>query len=455
MKDPNTLKSLNWLRSIQNKDGGWGMYDYDPSRIVTSAEAVTALAIANVHDKYLTKGVEYLIESAKRPDWCQYNRHHAWIIYALTRAGYKDQIPDRCIQALQRSHNNGGWSHSKEEPSIFATFLAWRALDVYGKSKSLTNRACEWLNSRFREQNCWTFNNGRPSYAATSYAIIALTSQPNWEKSYGTRIEKAIEFLKTGSKSGWQNEHEQSISGDLQYNFHHFTAAWVVMALISAGISAFDPIIRHGINQLYFSNYSNATGGWSEEETHRPSVFGTSHTIAALEVFIDSIGIESYLGNINSEQKILNKLSENAVFVVHGHDAAAKLEVARFLEKIECKPILLEETVNSGVTTIFQKFTEHASRASYAIVLMTPDDLAKDKLGLDHMRARQNVVLELGFFIGMLGSEKVCLAKKGNIEFPSDISGVLYLDLDDGGWKLSLASKLKVAGLHIDSAKLI
>jgi predicted nucleotide-binding protein len=143
-------------------------------------------------------------------------------------------------------------------------------------------------------------------------------------------------------------------------------------------------------------------------------------------------------------------MNTNQVFIVHGHDAI-RHEVARFVRRIGCEEIILEEQVDAGVTTIFEKFTRHAAQATYAIVLMTPEDLTKDVAsGKEAARARQNVILELGFFIGKLGAKNVCLAKKGEVDIPSDIHGILYINLDDGGWQLKLAKKLKAAGLNVD-----
>ena len=65
-------------------------------------------------------------------------------------------------------------------------------------------------------------------------------------------------------------------------------------------------------------------------------------------------------------------------------------------------------------------------------------------------RARQNVVLELGFFWGKLGRERVCALVKGDIEKPSDYDGVVYVPLDDaGGWKLTLAKELRHCGYEV------
>lgn len=149
--------------------------------------------------------------------------------------------------------------------------------------------------------------------------------------------------------------------------------------------------------------------------------------------------------------------SANSVFLVHGHDEATKEKVARFLEKVGLEVIILHEKVNQGMT-IIEKFEEYASQAGFAIVLFTPDDVGFP-LGAEDSRqprARQNVVLEMGYFIGRLKREKVCVLYKGGVELPSDIMGVVYHAIDDaGGWRLSVASELRQAGYQIDLNKIV
>jgi predicted nucleotide-binding protein len=204
------------------------------------------------------------------------------------------------------------------------------------------------------------------------------------------------------------------------------------------------------VEKLYAKHYVANTAGWSLDYGHRPSVFATSHTLAALEVLQNALTVDAYLASVPKESI---KPMENKVFIVHGHEKGVKQEVARVVEKLGCEAKILDEQIDSGITTIFEKFTAHARQSSYAIVLLTPDDLPGDVSG--DSRARQNVILELGFFLGHLGPGRVCLAKKGKVDIPSDIGGVLYLNLDDGGWKLDLAGKLKAAGLKVDIEKMI
>ena len=154
--------------------------------------------------------------------------------------------------------------------------------------------------------------------------------------------------------------------------------------------------------------------------------------------------------------RIDNRAGSSRVFIIHGHDEADREAVARFLEKLKLEPIILHEQSSSGRTMI-EKFEAHAD-VSFAVVLLTPDDVGaalndKDKL---KCRARQNVILELGFFIGRLGRARVCALKKHDVETPSDYDGVAYIDLDDaGGWKMRLIAELQSAGFDIDANKAV
>jgi predicted nucleotide-binding protein len=143
------------------------------------------------------------------------------------------------------------------------------------------------------------------------------------------------------------------------------------------------------------------------------------------------------------------------IFVVHGHDEAALQAVARFLERIELEPIVLKEQPDRGLT-IIEKFVEYAGHAGFAVILLTPDDLGGAAASeTQQERARQNVIFELGFFVGQLGRGHVCLMRKGKVEMPSDLSGVIYKDLDSGeSWKFSLVQELKAAGVTLDANKI-
>ena len=147
----------------------------------------------------------------------------------------------------------------------------------------------------------------------------------------------------------------------------------------------------------------------------------------------------------------------NEVFIVHGHDDEAKETIARFVENLGIEATILHEQANRG-QTIPEKFEEHADEAGFAIILLTPDDVgaSQDETNNLKPRARQNVVLELGYFWGRLGRERMCVLYKEGIELPSDIHGILYVLLDSfNGWQLQLAREMQQAGLPIDLERLL
>jgi len=144
------------------------------------------------------------------------------------------------------------------------------------------------------------------------------------------------------------------------------------------------------------------------------------------------------------------------VFLVHGHDEASKEAASRFIEKLGFKVVILHEQPNGG-RTIIEKFEDN-SNVGFAIILLTPDDIGamRDKPTDGKPRARQNVILELGYFIAKLGRERVCALYKEEVELPSDIYGLLYVPLDTAGaWLLSLAKEMKHAGFPVDMNKAI
>ncbi|MEM7779451.1 MAG: nucleotide-binding protein [Pseudomonadota bacterium] len=159
------------------------------------------------------------------------------------------------------------------------------------------------------------------------------------------------------------------------------------------------------------------------------------------------------LSNGEHEPRLIPELSKR-VFVVHGHDEGARETVARFLEKLGFEPIILHEQANQG-RTIIEKVETHGG-VSFAVVLLTPDDEGRVSGGDPNPRPRQNVLLELGYFIGRLGRSNVCALKKGDMELPSDFAGVVWEEMDaSGGWRLSLARELKAVGHDVDLNKAV
>lgn len=140
------------------------------------------------------------------------------------------------------------------------------------------------------------------------------------------------------------------------------------------------------------------------------------------------------------------------IFIVHGRDNEAKQEVSRYIESLNIDVIILHEQASSGMT-IIEKIEHYAKDADFAIVLYTACDhgrgIHETKVHPKN-RARQNVVFEHGYLMAKLGRENVCALVKGEIETPNDISGVVYVGLDQAGaWKIEVNKELKVCGYKI------
>ena len=177
-------------------------------------------------------------------------------------------------------------------------------------------------------------------------------------------------------------------------------------------------------------------------------------SLIAFPMFVISIYIEEKKEKLGIVvQKVFDK---ETVFVVHGHDNEMKESVARFLSQIESHPIILHEKNKIGKTVI-EKFEHNASLAGYAVILFTPDDIgySASDINKKNRRARQNVILELGYFMGMLGRNRVCVLIKGDVEIPSDIMGIVYIQFDESGaWKLRLINEMKAVNMAVNQNKI-
>ncbi|MCA9601666.1 MAG: nucleotide-binding protein [Polyangiales bacterium] len=189
--------------------------------------------------------------------------------------------------------------------------------------------------------------------------------------------------------------------------------------------------------------------GGSEREYERERRETLSRQLAKMPVLIDVLKTESELQRGNAASQAVP--TGHGVFLVHGHDERHLDSVARFLEKF-VRVTILREQPNKG-RTIIEKFESYAD-VGFAVVLLTPDDLggaAEGNRDAFRARARQNVILELGYFLGRLGRARVCALYVDGVEIPSDYAGVLFVPLDESGnWKLLLAKELRAAEFPID-----
>ncbi|HAD05238.1 MAG TPA: hypothetical protein DEB35_09980 [Desulfuromonas sp.] len=198
--------------------------------------------------------------------------------------------------------------------------------------------------------------------------------------------------------------------------------------------------------------------GLSDQDHDAYGASKLSNQLKILQSCIDQLEIEIEMTRpVSRNMDVARHPQQNSnhVFVVHGHNAGIKESVARFLEKLDLEPIILHEKPNAG-RTIIEKFSDY-SNVHFAVVLLTGDDEGKSK-GTDdplQRRARQNVVLELGYFLGKLGRSRVCALYEDGVDIPSDYQGVLFVPLDPHEkWRFDLVRELKAAGFPVDANKI-
>lgn len=162
-------------------------------------------------------------------------------------------------------------------------------------------------------------------------------------------------------------------------------------------------------------------------------------------------GVSKQISNVPSNNIGQKTSIYPVVFIIHGHDEVMKRDVQLFLSRVKLQDIVLHEQPDKN-RTIIQKLIEEGEKASYVIALLSPDDIQHDGTA----RARQNVILEIGYFLGKLGGPFVRLLVKGDTTVPGDLQGILYDDYDaNGAWKIKLAKEIKAAGLPVDLENIV
>lgn len=150
--------------------------------------------------------------------------------------------------------------------------------------------------------------------------------------------------------------------------------------------------------------------------------------------------------------------TKHRVFVVHGRDSSARAKVSAFIESLGLEAVILDQQA-FRFEAILDRFESYAKSVSYAIAILTPDDVGAmqgDVIGRTSKgslvkelrgRARQNVIFELGYFIGKLTRNKVCALVDGDVEIPSDLNGILYVSLSVRNWRATVLNALRTTNI--------
>ena len=217
-------------------------------------------------------------------------------------------------------------------------------------------------------------------------------------------------------------------------------------------------------NRLQASNFqiTNETilnnGSGIQLRLHNGAIVNSFHTGNFNVQGKNQEAVKECLGKLIA-QKTANSMPSK-VFIVYGHDTTARTELEAMLRRWKLEPLILDQLPSEG-QTIIEKLEKYASEVKFAVVLATPDDEGYRAGHEDEkaFRARQNVVMELGMMLTLLGRKNVAILMKqqDNMERPSDIQGLLYIPFKDDLQKDAgpmLAKEMNVRGYPITVADL-
>lgn len=369
----------------------------------------------------------------------------------------------------ETKHMGGATSYGPTLPATFLLRLVQQSMAPTNEHISASLRRCQtWLENHHQAGSVWTFAaqpGSEPDPLAVAWALriyANCTSQPHDLLSEGAEILRRT----CEDRGQWSKE-----------RYHVFYNALHSLALGGMGLD--DPLASELAQWLLHRYQDFDLSRLPQEYEGIRMICGCLIAISkALEHTTGGARIRTIVEVelTNDRQLVGDTLSANptrselaspgqvsigrpapakSVFVVHGRDKGFRAEVLRFLEKLVDEVTVLEDEPTVGSRAIIEKLEAHAS-VSFALVLMSPDDLGK--LGTEEglkPRARQNVILELGYFLGRLGRGRVVALVKNGLELPSDYHGVVYVPFEGDTWKFKLGQELRQAGLPIDMNKVI
>lgn len=241
-------------------------------------------------------------------------------------------------------------------------------------------------------------------------------------------------------------------------------------AISNVGHTRLDEIVLHaGVHglsaprDLTMRDRANAIARFAIENpaavTAENELFST-FLLRTADVTSDATAPLPELGRRPSEEPLASAVAPAAegsragkrVFVVHGRNESIREQVVSYLESLGLEPVVLHEQPNMG-QHLLTKFIREAELVTFAVVLMTDDDEGARKGQTPRSRARQNVILELGYFLSLLKQSHVCALITPDLETPSDFDGILYIRMmDDRAWQKELRRELVAANIDVNSA---
>ncbi len=479
MEDSEILTLLDQVTQVivnsQNRlDGGWGSgLSHQPisqdSDCWSTAEAVLWLQQYNPtqYRNQIIMGLRFLAQTQKTeenvdPTLTEDDGGWGWrldrpsdptatalCLLAFVRAAKTEQSVTTHVSKardwlIAHVNSDGGWSLlSQPHSSAFNTCWSSIALKECADVPSLADpriksallpRALS-LVERSRKASGW--GNVLTELAdaiGTAYCVYLLAFMGRSEQA-----NPGINYLlnRQGYAGGWDPGPAQSPVE---------AAAWATKALLSIPNIRREARVVNAIDSglQYLQSMCVPNLGWPAELGETPTLWTTYYACLALLSQVDARREDEGAGGI------MRSRHRRRVFIVHGHHAALRDEVKQIVSELAFEPVVLQDMPNQGATTIMEKFEYYAQQegVDFAVVIATPDGRdTTDNTSIP----RGNVLVELGWFIGKLGRNRVCILKDTAVTLPSDFGGVAFIDVRDKNWKDEFRIQLRLFGQMQDT----
>ncbi|GEM_PF-6070382 len=472
----------SWIEEITQKlvdewqsrnDGGW--HSHDPSHksdVWTTSEAILWLLHADAakYQRSIEHGLAFLSEqqnteanlgksSARVDGGWGYRRDQdsdstATALAILAFARYLQVNSNRTDQHLPRLRLATDWLVKNVSPDggfclrpgagrPLAFNTCWGSLAL-AESQAIQDLENPVVNNllatalglvfKSKQTNGWGRIIGDPPDAiGTSYCMYLLQCMQQTSRLSKERVDDEL-------NRGMWLRNNQSNNGSWEVGLLQSpveATSWAIITLLGCNDDPESPRILTAIK--YLRDLYVPQKGWPAYPGQPPMIWATFYVCAALSSYIDVVR------QVQAPNGIRPSRLGKKVFIVHGHDEFIRKETKELIAGHGLTPIVLDEQPNRGFT-IIEKFEHYASQdgVDYAVVLCTIDDMDNTD-GV--MTPRPNVILELGWFLAKLGRQRICLVSEGDVSLPSDLKGVLTINLKKADWKERLEKELRAVGL--------
>lgn len=382
-------------------------------------------------------------------------------IWALARTRYTGPEVGRAVSWIIRSYNREeGFAPQRNDVNLFIAANAAHGLRLAGRPGQahevdpILNALIAYVRAEAQPLNgmlAWGLTHGAAPDPTATLSALWILNDCGDSASDLRRIESGLNFLRSslrGSHGVWPMTPIYSRMPSAGHNpqvILSYTPSFII-PLLRMGVHPFDPLVLEPMRWLrahFIDDKTRGVAGWDNaRHDSTPLSFTTSLALWAIHNWSTAVARTAY-AEIKHERGA-------TVFVVHGRDPSQKREEIRAeLKKRNVPDALFVMEEPSTLDTIFARVTQAALQCDYAIVLATPDDvgaLAGAPSPLEP-RARQNVVFELGLFLGLFHRGRVSLVTYGDVKLPSDLDGVMHIEMEHPGWSDQLYQALLVAGV--------